>query len=100
MMNDPLIQCFLQIPNGDVVTSKHEHFSIGPSLLRQAIEIYEELIGQTGIPRVNWNGYHCDFQAMVLELLELISRISSDPVQQNLAQDKADANGSTPPSRH
>jgi serine/threonine protein kinase len=57
------------VPTGDVVAIKLEHRSIAPSLLRQEIEIYEELIGQPGIPRVFWHGYHCDFQAMVFELL-------------------------------
>jgi serine/threonine protein kinase len=52
-----------------VVAIKLEHRSIAPSLLCQEIEIYEELIGQPGIPRVFWHGYHCDFQVVVFELL-------------------------------
>jgi serine/threonine protein kinase len=52
-----------------VVAIKLEHRSIAPSLLRQEIEIYEELIGQPGIPRVFWHGYHSDFQAVVFDLL-------------------------------
>lgn len=57
------------MPTGDVVAIKLEHCSIAPSLLRQEIEIYEVLTGRPGIPRVYWNGFHCDFQAMVFELL-------------------------------
>ncbi|EHY52744.1 Casein kinase I isoform delta [Exophiala dermatitidis] len=94
-MDDPFIQRFLEIrlggryqicqrigsgsfgkvymgrdvPTGDVVAIKLEHCSIAPSLLRQEIEIYEELAGRPGIPRVFWHGYHGDFQAVVFELL-------------------------------
>ncbi len=52
-----------------MVAIKLEHHSIAPSLLRQEMDIYEELIGQPGIPRVFWHGYHCDFEALVFELL-------------------------------
>lgn len=52
-----------------MVAIKLEHSSISPSHLRQEIDIYEELIGQPGIPRMFWHGYHCDFQALVFELL-------------------------------
>jgi len=51
------------------VAIKLEHHSIAPSLLDQEIEIYEELIGQPGIPRVLWHGDNCDFRALVFELL-------------------------------
>jgi serine/threonine protein kinase len=48
---------------------KLEHHSITPSLLNQEIGVYEELVGQPGIPRVFWHGYHGDFQVVVFELL-------------------------------
>lgn len=57
------------VPSGDAVAIKLEHHSIEPSLLRQEIEIYEELMGQPGIPRVFWHGYQGDFHAMVFDLL-------------------------------
>ncbi len=35
-----------------MVAIKLEHYSITPSLLRQEIDIYEELSGQPGIPSI------------------------------------------------
>lgn len=48
---------------------KLEHVSIAPSLLYQEVEIYEELTGEPGVPRVFWHGSHGDFRVLVFELL-------------------------------
>ncbi|KIW14098.1 hypothetical protein PV08_06879 [Exophiala spinifera] len=69
MESENLVPRGRDVPTGDVVDIKLEHRSIAPPLLRQEIDIYEELIGQPSVPRAFWHGYHCDFQAVVSELL-------------------------------
>ncbi|WEW55390.1 hypothetical protein PRK78_000820 [Emydomyces testavorans] len=57
------------IKTGQEVALKLEYVQIDPSLLENEIEIYEELSGGPGIPRVYWHGEECEFRVMVFELL-------------------------------
>ncbi|OAP55653.1 casein kinase 1 [Fonsecaea erecta] len=94
-MDDPFIQHFLEIrlggryqicqrlgsgsfgqvyigrdvPTGDAVAIKLEYTYTTNPLLRQEVNIYEELMGQPGIPRMFWSGSEGDFQAIVFDLL-------------------------------
>ncbi|KAI9848516.1 MAG: serine/threonine protein kinase [Sclerophora amabilis] len=51
------------------VAIKLEDGSVDPSLLQGEVEVYESLAGGTGIPRVYWSGYECEYRVMVFELL-------------------------------
>lgn len=51
------------------VAIKLEHYRIAPSVLQGEIDIYEELSGGPGFPRLYWEGEECEFRVMVFELL-------------------------------
>lgn len=55
--------------NEEQVAIKLEHHSVDPPFLSEEAEIYKELAGGTGIPKVHWYGHECEFRAMVFELL-------------------------------
>ena len=42
---------------------------VSPSQFQNEIEIYRELAGAPGIPRVHWYGSDCEFRVMAFELL-------------------------------
>lgn len=48
---------------------KLEHVETDPSFLKTEVEIYKELAGGTGIPRVYWYGQECEYRVMAFELL-------------------------------
>jgi len=59
----------LDIPTGHEVALKLEHIKIDPSVLENEYQIYEELAGGSGIPRMYWYGQECEFRVMAFELL-------------------------------
>jgi serine/threonine protein kinase len=57
------------LQSGQDVAMKLEEIKFGSSFLRDEIEIYDELAGGPGVPRVYWHGEECEFKIMVFELL-------------------------------
>ncbi len=57
------------LQTGQEVALKLEHVRIDRSYLENEIEIYEELAGGPGIPRVYWHGHECEYRVMAFELL-------------------------------
>jgi serine/threonine protein kinase len=51
------------------VALKLEYNQVSPSQLNNEFEIYKELDGGNGIPRVYWFGSECEFRVMAFELL-------------------------------
>lgn len=57
------------LQTGEEVALKLEHTRVSPSQLENEVEIYKDLSGGPGIPRVYWHGSECEFNVMALELL-------------------------------
>ena len=59
----------LDLDNNEEVAIKLEHASTDPSILASEVQVYKELRGGTGIPRVHWDGFECEYNVLVFELL-------------------------------
>lgn len=57
------------VDTGDEVAIKLEHVSIDPSILEREVDIYRDLAGGAGIPRVYAYKTECEYNAMVFDLL-------------------------------
>ncbi|KAF2419700.1 kinase-like protein [Tothia fuscella] len=57
------------LETGQEVALKLEYNQVSPSQLNNEVEIYKELDGGIGIPRVYWYGSDCEFRVMAFELL-------------------------------
>jgi serine/threonine protein kinase len=57
------------LETGQEVALKLEYNQISPSHLENEVEIYKDLSGGPGIPRVYWYGHECEFNVMAFELL-------------------------------
>lgn len=68
-MTRGLIHLGHYLETGEEVALKLEYNQINPSQLQNEVEIYEELKGGTGIPRVYWHGFECEYRVMAFELL-------------------------------
>ena len=64
-----LIDAGHDIKTGEEVALKLEYNQVSSSQLNNEVEIYKELDGGSGIPRVFWYGSECEFRVMAFELL-------------------------------
>jgi hypothetical protein len=55
--------------SADEVIVKLEHYSVTPSFLREEADIFRDLAGNPGFPKVCWFGQQDDFTVLVFELL-------------------------------
>jgi serine/threonine protein kinase len=60
----------IDVKNSQRIALKLEHVrSRHSESLQNEIDIYKELAGRAGIPKIYWSGQECDYNVMVFELL-------------------------------
>jgi len=57
------------LKTGEEVALKLEYNQVSPSQLENEVEIYKDLDGAHGIPRIYWYGSECEYRVMAFELL-------------------------------